>query len=95
MTIDLRDDDTDLGSWLELWAGVVAVNEICVKKGKAGISFGNGKSPKDCVDAVTLVVEKFRVEWAADGLTGGMKVRYMIVDYCTREWIQLLRTSSY
>lgn len=41
--VDLEDDKDDTGSWLDLWAGAVAVNAMCVKDGKAGMSFGHGE----------------------------------------------------
>lgn len=42
--VDLVDGDTDNSSWFEMWAAAVAVDEICVKHGKAGAAFGLGKS---------------------------------------------------
>lgn len=42
--VDLIDEVEDTGTWFELWAGAAAVIEMCVKHGKAGISFGNGRN---------------------------------------------------
>lgn len=44
-TVDLLNADKQTSSWRELWAGAVAVNDMCVKKGKAGASFGQGRLP--------------------------------------------------
>ena len=44
-TIDLLNADSETSSWRELWAGAVAVNDMCVKKGKAGMSVAPGRSP--------------------------------------------------
>ena len=41
--VDLVEGDTDNSSWNEMWAAAVAVEEICVKKGKAGAAFGLGE----------------------------------------------------
>ena len=43
-TVDLLNGDDETSSWRELWAGAVAVNDMCVKKGKAGMSLGHGRS---------------------------------------------------
>lgn len=43
-TIDLIDQEADMCSWSDLWAGGVAVDKICVQNGKAGMSFGHGKN---------------------------------------------------
>lgn len=43
-TIDFEEGDTDKSSWYEMWMAAVAVNEMCVTKGKAGAAFGLGKS---------------------------------------------------
>lgn len=43
ITVELMDEVEDTASWFELWEGAVAVSEMCVKQGKAGISFGNGR----------------------------------------------------
>lgn len=43
-TIDFEEGDTDKGSWYEMWMAAVAVNEMCVTKGKAGAALGLGKS---------------------------------------------------
>jgi len=40
--IDLEDDKDDTASYLDLWAGAVAVDRMCVNEGKAGMSFGLG-----------------------------------------------------
>lgn len=42
-TIDFEEGDTDKASWYEMWMAAVAVNEMCVKKGKAGAAFDLGK----------------------------------------------------
>ena len=48
------DGDIDSGNWSELRAAAVAVNELCVEKGKAGAAFGLGElilsfaSKEDC-----------------------------------------------
>lgn len=36
--------DTDRSTWYEMWAAVVAINKLCVKKGKAGAAFSLGES---------------------------------------------------
>lgn len=41
-TISLVDEVKDTGTWFQLWEGAAAVTEMCVRRGKAGISFGNG-----------------------------------------------------
>lgn len=41
-TINLVDEVKDTGTWFQLWEGAAAVTEMCVRRGKAGISFGNG-----------------------------------------------------
>ena len=43
-TVDLVDGVEESGSWYELWEGAVAVYEMCVKRGKAGISYGHGSN---------------------------------------------------
>ena len=43
--VKILDVITERCSWRNVWAAAVAVNEKCVKKGKAGIAFGLGKSP--------------------------------------------------
>ncbi len=40
--IDLEDEEDDTASYLDLWAGAVAVDRMCVNEGKAGMSFGLG-----------------------------------------------------
>ena len=44
-TVDLLNADRETSSWHEIWAGAVAVNAMCVKKGRAGKSFVPGRSP--------------------------------------------------
>jgi len=34
-------DEDETGTWMDLWAGKVVVDAMCVKDGKAGISFGH------------------------------------------------------
>lgn len=41
--IDFAGGDTDESSWIEMWAAAVAVNEMCVTKGKAGAAYGLGQ----------------------------------------------------
>ena len=41
-TVDFFEADTDKGSWLEIWAAAVAVNELCIVKGTAGTAFDLG-----------------------------------------------------
>lgn len=36
--------DIERSSWYEMWAAVAAINELCVKKGKAGAAFRLGES---------------------------------------------------
>lgn len=43
--VKILDVNTETCSWRNVWAAAVAVNEKCVKKGKAGIAFGLGESP--------------------------------------------------
>ena len=33
--------EDETGTWMNLWGGKVAVDVVCVKDGKAGISFGH------------------------------------------------------
>ena len=45
VTVDLVPGaDTEIGSWWTLWAGAVAVQELCVKYGNWGYSSGHGAS---------------------------------------------------
>ena len=48
--IDLEDQEDDSCSWADLWAGAVAVEKICVQKGKAGMAFGLGKDGRLTVE---------------------------------------------
>ena len=43
-TVDFEKGDTDRSSHFELWAAAVAVDAICVARGKAGAAFGLGES---------------------------------------------------
>ena len=61
-TVDLLNADRETGSWRELWAGAVAVNEICVKNGKAGMS-SEGRSPllSPCTGIIELTLSDMQV----------------------------------
>lgn len=41
--VDFAEGDTDNSSWFEMWAAAVAVDEMCVTKGKAGAAHGLGE----------------------------------------------------
>ena len=44
MTIDSVDEEPDYSTYYELWAAAVAVNELCIKKGLAGVALRLGES---------------------------------------------------
>ena len=62
-TVDLLNADSEKCSWRELWAGAVAVNELCVKKGKPGMSTGHGRSPllSPCTGTIELTINHMQV----------------------------------
>ena len=41
-TINFFEGDADKGSWIEMWAAAVAVNELCVVRGIGGSAFDLG-----------------------------------------------------
>ena len=44
MIIDSVDEEPDYSTYYDMWAAAVAVNEICVKKGLAGVASRLGES---------------------------------------------------
>ena len=72
-TVDILNADRDKSSWHELWAGAVAVNELCVKRGRAGVSFGLGRSPflfpsTDIIPLTTSDMQVLRVDYSLNWL---------------------------
>ena len=59
LTVDLLAvSDQDNGIWRKLWAAAVAINTMCVRKGKSGISRGQGRSPLPSIWAVPLLTAR-------------------------------------
>ena len=67
MTVDFVEGGTDKTSWLIIWEAAVAVNKMCVKSGKAGISFGLGES--FCSSDLDGMLRSDRAEQDHDGFT--------------------------
>ena len=44
MIIDSVDEESDYSTWYDMWAAAVAVNELCIKKGLAGVALRLGES---------------------------------------------------
>lgn len=41
--MDMHGDQVAAGSWWDIWTAGIAVNTLCVRKGKEGFAFGLGK----------------------------------------------------
>ena len=62
LTVDLEGQESDVASWLDVWAAAAAINVMCIKKGLAGgssmegrIFFSSRSAPLECCTTLSLI----------------------------------------